>query len=456
MLFCNGLMRRREFLLQAGGAAAATVFPAPARLPNVLYLFSDEHRAQSWEPEVRTPNMARLAAQGVSLTRCVSNYPVCSPYRGMLLSGRWPFSTGVIDNGLPLPIEETSLGEVFQQAGYATGYVGKWHLQGREGVNLPAGPQRHGFQFWRPWYNTNTHFDKSFYFDHEGRKQVPRGYNATLMTDQAIEFLDRRRAEPWFLMVSWNPPHPNYRDAPPEHLRRYDPATLQLRPNVSPHGAPLERLRLHWQGYNAHITAVDHELGRLMRHLDERKLADNTIVIYTSDHGDMMGSQGRMGKRLPHEESAIVPLVARWPGHIGQGRQCPDLFGTIDIYPSLCALAGIGVPKHCEGQDLSGLFLSRPTGAPDSAFLMHIDKHGASGGIANPAPIFRGVRTTRYTYAAGETGPWLLYDNQEDPYQLHNLVHDAARRRLRSELEGLVAEWLRKAHDAFPWETAVG
>ena len=451
MLFCNETMQRREFLLQAGGATAAAALPQVQR-PNVLYLFSDEHRAQSGEPEVRTPHMVRLASQGVSFTRCVSNYPVCSPYRAMLLSGRWPYSTGVIDNALPLPAAETSLGEAFQQAGYTTGYVGKWHLQGREGIHLPPGPDRHGFQFWRPWYNTNTHFDKSFYFDDQGLRHTPPGYNATLMTDQAIEFLDRHRADPWFLMVSWNPPHPNYRDAPPDQLRRYDPATLPLRPNVSLQGPRLERLRLDWQGYNAHISAVDRELGRLLGHLDERNLAGNTIVIYTSDHGDMMGSQGRMGKRLPHEESAIVPFVARWPGRLPAGRQSHDLFGTIDIYPSLCALAGLRVPPHCEGRDLSALFQGQTARAPDSAFLMHIDKHAASGGIANEAPIFRGVRTARYTYAAGETGPWVLYDNQEDPYQLHNLVHDAGRRKLRSDLEGVVAEWLRRAHDPFPWE----
>ncbi|MBI3695143.1 MAG: sulfatase [Acidobacteria bacterium] len=389
---------RREFLQ---GAAGVLLGPPAAARPNLLFLFSDEHRAQSWPSEVTAPNMARLATQGVSFSRCVSNYPVCSPYRAMLLSGRWPFSTGVVDNGLPLRAEETSLGKVFRDAGYKTGYIGKWHL-GQEGVFQSS---RHGFDYWRPWYATNAHFDKSFYFDDEGKKYVPRGYNATLMTDQALGFLERHRADPWMLMVSWNPPHPNYRDAPTEQMKLYDPAGLPLRPNVTMKDARLERLRLDWQGYNAHITAVDAELGRLLRKLDELRLAENTIVIYTSDHGDMMGSQGRMGKRLPHEESALVPFLARWPGHIPAGITRPEFLGTIDLYPSLCALAGVGAPKHCEGRDLSSSFLGGESRAPDSAFLMHIDKHGASGGIQNPAPIFRGVRTTRYTYAAGETGP---------------------------------------------------
>ena len=136
---------RREFLQ---GAAGALLAPPPAAKPNLLFLFSDEHRAQSWPAEVAAPNMARLASQGVSFSRCVSNYPVCSPYRAMLLSGRWPFSTGVVDNGLPLRAEETSLGKVFHDAGYQTGYIGKWHL-GQEGVFESS---RHGFDYWRPWY----------------------------------------------------------------------------------------------------------------------------------------------------------------------------------------------------------------------------------------------------------------------------------------------------------------
>lgn len=132
--------------LRATRAAQTTT---PSR-PNVLFVFSDEHRVQSAPGEVVAPNIARLASEGVAFSQCVSNYPVCSPYRAMLLSGRWPYSTGVVDNGLPLPHEETSLAKPFRQTGYTTGYVGKWHLEGHEGAFQPPGPLRHGFDYWRP------------------------------------------------------------------------------------------------------------------------------------------------------------------------------------------------------------------------------------------------------------------------------------------------------------------
>src|SRR6516164_5444933 len=136
--------------------------------PNVLFIFSDEHRACSMPGEsycdVLAPNLARLAREGISVRNCISNYPVCSPYRAMLLSGRWPFQTGVVDNALQLRPDEVSIGETFRRAGYRTGYVGKWHLSpgDERGEFIPKGPARQGFEDWHAWANTNQHFDRSF------------------------------------------------------------------------------------------------------------------------------------------------------------------------------------------------------------------------------------------------------------------------------------------------------
>ncbi len=451
---------RRELL---GGLGSLGLAAAQARRPNVLFVFSDQHRACSLpgEPfnDASATAFARLAAEGATFTQCISNYPVCSPYRAILLSGRWPYQTGVIDNSFPLPESEYSLGEAFRDAGYRTGYVGKWHLdaRGAEGHALkPEGDARHGFAAWRAWYNTNPHFDRSHTFDPStGRQQVPPGYNATGMTDDAVGFIERNRDQPWFLVVAWNPPHPPFGDAPPGLVRNYPPGDLQLRPNTVEAvtrgvGQRGRSVRRDLAGYNAHIEGIDLEMARLLDCLDERGLAENTIVVYTSDHGEMLGAQNRMGKRLPHEESCRVPFLVRGPG-VPAALRTEALLGAIDIYPTLCGLAGIPVPDSCMGRDLSGAARGLAVNGPEHQFLMHVAKSHASGSINHPAPVFRGIRTLRHTYACGEIGRWCLYDNQEDPYQLRNLADDPARAALMRELDGEVLDYLRLAQDRFPY-----
>lgn len=412
--------------------------------------------------DAESPALEALAAESTSFSNCISNYPVCSPYRGILMTGRWPQQTGIIDNAFPLQEQETTFAEAFERGGYHTGYVGKWHLdaQGAEGKELkPTGAARHGFSDWMAWYNTNPHFDRSYTFDREtGDKLTPPGYNASRMTDDAVGFIERNRDAPWMLVVSWNPPHPPFRDAPPELMKKYDARSLQLRPNTSEQiehtvTGPRDPVRKNLAGYNAHIEAIDAEMAHLLKTLDETGQADNTIVIYTSDHGEMMGAQGRMGKRLPHEESCNVPLLVRDPRNKGKRATSDVLISTIDIYPTLCGLANLPVPEHCRGRDLSGAMHGETVESPETAFLMHIAKDNASGGRNHPAPIFRGVRTKRHTYAVGEIGRWCLYDNQEDPYQQHNLADDPSRASLMSELDGEVIRCLRETGDRYPFQT---
>ena len=287
----------------------------------------------------------------------------------------------------------------------------------------------------------------------------PKGYNATLMTDTALDFIERRRQEPWMLIVSWNPPHPPFRDAPPDLMKRYEPGGLQLRPNAvervgrSVLGKRNWPVRGNLQGYNAHITAIDREMGRILDKLEESGQADDTIVVYTSDHGEMMGSQGRSGKRLPYEESCRVPFLVRYPGVVQAGASTQELLSTIDLYPTMCGLAGLEVPALRGGQDLSPILRGAKMAGPEHAFLMHIAKDHASGGRNHPAPIFRGLRTRRYTYAVGEIGRWCLYDNEDDPYQQQNLVRESKYQNVMRDLDGEIARYLKQAEDGFPLPT---
>jgi arylsulfatase A-like enzyme len=469
-------MNRREFVrdslavsIAAGLAPVSGKGKVPkSKKPNVLFVFSDEHRACSLPGEAFNgaiaPNLAKFAKENLSFNQCISNYPVCSPYRGILMTGKWPYQNGIIDNNLQLPDESGSIGKIFRDNGYYTGYVGKWHLSSHDNLFIPPGPGRQGFEDWHLWANTNPHFDKSFTFDpNTGEKIQPQGYNATLMTDTAVKFIEQRKAssqsQPWMLILSWNPPHPPFDDAPKDEMRLYDPATMALRPNIklntgfTPIVKTEERLRGAQQGYYAHISAVDTEFARVLKALDDSGQADDTIVVYTSDHGEMMGSHGYQGKRMPNEESCRVPFFVRYPGVTPKAKQSDILFSAIDIYPTLCGLAGIAVPTHCMGHDLSGAMRGQKTTAPESVFLMHIQKNNASGGTDNAAPLFRGVRTSRYTYVVADKGRWVLYDNKEDPYQQHNLIADSSHNSLMHDLDGVVMEWMKKASDPFPYSS---
>jgi len=424
--------------------------------PNVIFVFSDEHRYQSMGhtemPALKTPTMDRMAADGFSFRQCVSNYPVCSPYRAMVMTGKWPYQTGVIDNGIALSPEEGTVGKAFQAAGYRTGYIGKWHLEGTRAEPF-------GFDTSLIWEGTNNHYDVSEYYPASGYPVKPKGYNATLMTDQALNFIEENKAHPFFLMLSINPPHSKFTDAPPEKRALYPEGSLPYRPNYGQADAPGETIFgqngwPHYEGYHAHISAVDDELKRILDALEAAGIAEDTIVVYSSDHGSMHGSHGVGSKRQPYEESLRIPLIVYSPGRFPAGGASDVLIGAIDMVPTLCGLARIEPPTGCvgvdyspyvRGSDYSGLL---PV-SPDSQFIMHIAKDNASGGDEHPAPIFRGVRTTRYTYAVGEEGDLCLFDNVADPYQLKNLIDNPEYAALREELRTRLARWLKRAGDPF-------
>ncbi|NOY83058.1 MAG: sulfatase [Kiritimatiellaeota bacterium] len=455
---------RRTFLQKSAVALAGApaVFrpgtSAGSRPPNIVFAFSDEHRWQSMSftelPQVHTPNMARLAAEGAHFTHCISNYPVCSPCRAIMMTGRWPYrqkmrdaAPGMIDNAYALSPAQVTLGHVFRQAGYRTGYVGKWHMGGTRAEPF-------GFDDSMIWTHTNNHWQSRYHPSGGGPAMETKGYNATLMTDQALEFIDRNRDRPFFLMLSWNPPHSDFLDAPEDKQLLYRNAgTLPYRPNVQTTnraGANSRRVSRRWavyRGYHAHVSAVDAELGRLLDRLDEWKLAENTVVVYTSDHGSMLGSHNVGGKRQPYEESIRVPFLVRWPRRTPAGRRLEALFGAIDIFPTLCALAGIEPPAACDGQDFSGWLSSGRGPSPESQFIMHIAKEHASGGLRHPAPLFRGVTAGRWTYAHYPGRPWCLFDNRKDPYQLENRIDDATLSAVRLRLRGMLDQWLRRADD---------
>jgi arylsulfatase A-like enzyme len=441
-------MRRRTFLQGMGAGVAAGVAGCmhgnraiPAKRPNIVYVFSDQHRWQSMAhtemPTLETPSMTRMAREGMEFTQCISNNPLCSPHRGILMTGRWPFQQGVVENKFPLSPDEMTLGKAFRGAGYRTGYVGKWHLGG-----LDARP--FGFEHSLIWEGSGHHWENANVYLQGEKKKMPRAYNATLMTDYALDYMEEQQEDPFFLMLSLNPPHPRWDDAPPDWVTHYkDHTRIPKRPNDS---QPND-----WFGwsecehYYAHISAVDEELGRIMDRLQALSIADNTIVCYSSDHGEMLGSQGLLNKRLPYEESIRVPMLL-WGGGMPIGEQVDALLGTVDVMPTLCGLAGFEAPSTCEGADFAPWVRGERGPDPDYQPIMHCRTNKP-----DKARPWRGLRTKTHTYVLTEEDngltPWLLHDNEADPNQVTNLIEDTGYASERKEWDGAIREWLAASND---------
>jgi arylsulfatase A-like enzyme len=419
--------------------------------PNILYIFTDQMRASAMgcmhDEAVHTPHLDRLAAQGVLFTNAVANTPVCTPSRASLLTGRHAWTCRSIVNDIRLPEEERGIADVLRTYGYRTGYVGKWHLDGLP-RDAPIAPERrHGFDdYWAAYDCTHDYLAPRYYLgDATDPVVLDEGYDADVQTGLAIDFLERYRDEPFCLYLSWGPPHAPYRAVPQPFLDMYPPDEIALRPNAQ--GADRSAIA----GYYAHITAIDRDVGRLMDALDRLGLAEDTIVVFSSDHGDMLWSHGRVRKQQPWEESIRVPLIVRWPGHLpaGQGppgRQVSDLLvSVVDYAPTLLGLAGIPIPTEMNGLDLSDTFLGRSDQRPVSALIAEYVSFGQSS-LYQP---WRGVRTPRYTYARWLQGGAVLYDTAEDPYQLRNLIHEPGCAPLRDELEEELQRWLTQIDDPF-------
>jgi arylsulfatase A-like enzyme len=426
--------------------------------PNILYVFADQMRASALgcmgDERVHTPHLDRLASQGVLFRNAIANTPVCTPSRASLLTGRHAWTCRCIVNDLRLPEDEVSIADVLKARGYRAGYIGKWHLDGiSRHMFTPPGRRRHGFDdYWAAYNCTHDYFDPKYYLDDSPELIREPGYDADVQTRQAIEFLERFRDDPFCLFLSWGPPHAPYRQVPQEFLDMYPPEEIALRPNAQ--GADCREIA----GYYAHCTAIDRDVGLLMGALERLGLAEDTILVFSSDHGDMLWSQGRVKKQQPWEESIHIPLIVRWPGGLPTGVVNDTLISIADYTPTLLGLAGVPVPDSMNGLDLSGTLrvtmddrrptTSQPSSAvrrPSSVFINEY----VSFDQARAYQPWRGVRTERYTYARWLQGGTLLYDNLNDPYQLRNLVLESGQEALLEDMEGELQGWLERLDDGF-------
>lgn len=459
-------LSRRDFLRDVGvgatsavvasalpGCSAAEQFTArrTRKKPNLVFVFADQWRAQATgyagNEDVHTPNLDRLTEQSINFSNAVSGCPVCCPYRASLLTGQYPLTHGVFLNDVRLDPKAVSIAKVYNQAGYDTGYIGKWHLDGDKRSAFIPRERRQGFEFWKALDCTHN-YNNSFYYADEDVKLKWEGYDAIAQTKEAQRYIrEHAGGKPFALFLSWGPPHAPYHTAPAKYRQMFEAERLTLRPNVPPNLVGKARETL--AGYYAHIAALDDCIGEILGTLAELGLEDNTILIFTSDHGDMLYSHGQQKKQRPWDESILVPFLLRYPAALGrEGRTIDAPINTPDIMPTLLSLSGIDAPDTVEGTDYSAV-LTGVKKLKDNAALISCPSPFGQYKRENGAREYRGVRTRRYTYVRALDGPWLLYDNERDPHQLNNLCNDPEHSSLQRKLEDTLSKKLRQTNDEF-------
>ena len=419
--------------------------------PNVVFLLTDQWRLQALgyagNAQVQTPNIDRLAAESVNFKHAISGYSVCCPWRASFLTGQYPLRHGVIVNDVPISGEPVGLGDAFKSAGYNTAYIGKWHVDGRGRKSYIPRERRLGFDYFKALECAHDYNQSAYYDNDDATLRFWDGYDVFAQTADARRYIESQSEEqPFMLVLSWGPPHNPYQTAPSKYRDMYDPPNIKLRPNVPADMADDARQWL--AGYYAHCTAIDKSVGDIMATLDARGLNENTVLVFASDHGDMLGSQGTVRKQKPWEESIRVPFLLRYPQKYGrEAREAAPFLNAHDIMPTLLGVCDLPIPASVDGRDFSPA-LAGESIESDGALLACFHPFGEWSRPLGGRE-YRGLRTEQYTYCRTLDGPWLLYDNDADPYQMVNLVHQPEYAEIQAELEALLQRELDAVGDEF-------
>ena len=483
---------RRRFLQQAmaGSAWAVAAQRGRARTvekpkrPNLVLVFPDQMRGSAMgflkEEPVITPNLDRFAAESLVLPEAASNYPVCSPFRAMLMTGQWPHRNKVISNcnsnsaphGVELQEASRCWSDVLSDEGYALGYIGKWHMDApykpyvKSYNNRPSyawnewcpPKRRHSFQYWHAYGTFDQHMSPEYWttdMKRDDRLKVDQ-WGPEHEADLAVQYIRnesgklRDPAKPFALVVSMNPPHMPYGAFPKKYLEPYRDVSdekLFARPNVPPADERFGKsYRRNIRNYYAMITGVDEQFGRILAAIEQAGVKDDTVVLFTSDHGDCLGIHNQTSKNNPYEESMRIPFLLRYPKRI-RPRRDDLLISTPDIHPTLLDLMGLGgsIDKSVQGVSHAKLFATGEGKRPASQMYLKIPYADADTG-------WRGVRTHRYTLAI-EKAPdkpdkTMLFDRKDDPWQMKNLAADKGDL-VRKLLAEHLVPWLTQTGD--PW-----
>ena len=476
---------RRSFLIQSAAGVTAALAGArangeegatPSHRPNVLWLLGDQHRSQALscmgDANVQTPNIDGLYRVS-PVASAIAGCPLCTPFRGSMLTSLYPHQCTpghdyAMADGLP------TIAAPFNEAGYHTAYFGKWHVDGRDNRKADEKPgkqyvrpeRRGGFETWLAYENNNAQYD-CWLHGHDSKGNTVESfhldkYETDSITDRLIGYIDERArataggdSKPFFAVMSVQPPHPPY-VAPEEWISRHRPEDIQLRPNVPDVARITDEARRDLARYYAMIENLDWNVGRVVEALKKANVFENTYIVFFSDHGDMHGSHARNSKCVPWEESIRIPfIVSRGDTPIGaQSAVSPmrSLLNHVDIAPTTLGLCDIRVPAWMRGVDYSGYFAGRADApaVPDSAFLQLVEPGYKYGFASDRERPWRGIVTQDgWKYAALEGQPWLLYNLNEDPYELANHALDGRYKAERRRLQERLARWISETGDTF-------
>jgi arylsulfatase A-like enzyme len=428
--------------------------------PNVVVFFTDQQR---WDttgvhgnPLGLTPNFDRIASRGTDVHHSFTCQPVCGPARSCLQTGLHATNTGVYKNDvLPLPQNMKTLANYFGESGYHTGYIGKWHL-GQSSEQAVAKKRRGGYQYWLGANALELCSEpyRTVVYDNDRKQVTLPGYRVDALTDAGIRYINEHQEEPFFLFISHvEPHHQNYLDdyPPPNGYRgrytgKWTPPDLQSLGGSSSQ---------HLGGYYGMVKRLDEALGRLLDAIDSLGLGDDTIVMFSSDHGCHFKTRNDEYKRSPHESSIRVPTAFCGPGFDGGGR-VKELVSLIDLPPTLLDAAGITVPDVMEGQSIMPLLRRENTEWPEEVFIQ-----------ISESCVGRAIRTKRWKYAVVAPDKdgreymdsdcyqeEYLYDLKADPYELNNLIglqpYKEVAKMLRKRLIHRMVEAGEEAPDIIP------
>ncbi len=431
--------------------------------PNILIIQPDQHRADymgcAGHASVQTPNLDKLASEGVRFTKAASASPVCCPFRATMQTGLYIHEHGVVDNTIPLNSEFKGIAEIFTDNGYSTGYIGKWHLGGFLPKEIPGGYIEEDARFgWQEWYG----YEKSHEFldvwkYNENQEKVPvEGYEwePTWHTDMAMDFIERKTKEdqPWCYYIAYGPPH-NPEQCTQEFLDMYNPDDFELTPDAQK--LPKEKrdkLRKILQVYHAQVTAIDFEIGRIEQKLKEIGADENTIIVYTSDHGDVLGSHHEeivqkyikdnrslksilRTKGKPFSMAFRVPFIIKGADVKKPGLVTDALLNSVDMVPTILGLAGIDAPKYMQGKDLSAWY-SKGKGPKQDYLYM---------GLRDVTNAWRAVWDGEYFLS--DLAYNNLYNVEKDPMELNNLYNNPAYAKKQKELQKELIRLAKETRD---------